>query len=127
MSFSPQEKQNAGQSNYHVNFYAPVTTSQIQQGSIESSQAIYTEVDFRELRNFTTELRKRIPELGLPDGEKQQLAAELGSVEAQLNAPQPKRTVIAECLSSVRNILEGCAGSLVASGLLQTLAALFPR
>ena len=48
-----------------------------------------------------------VEQLGLQVGQRQQLIAELTSVEAQLDAPQPKRTLISECFSSGRNILEG--------------------
>jgi hypothetical protein len=127
MTFSAREKQAASAANYHVHFHGPVTTSQIQQGSIHSSQTISSEIDINRLLDFLTDLRDRMPELSLRAELERQMAADVASVEAQLTAPQPKRSIIAECLSSVRNVLEGCVGSLIASGLLQQLSTIWPR
>jgi len=41
-----------------------------------------------------------------------------------MSASKPKATIITECLGSIRRILEGAAGSVIASGLLSKIAAL---
>jgi hypothetical protein len=127
MTFSEKEKKTASEANYHVHYHGNVGTSQIQQGTIDSSQTISTNVDLGGLKSFVAELHKHVAELKLTADREKQLEAELASVEAQLSAPQPRRGVIAECLSSVQNILEGCAGSLIATGLLQELARVWPH
>ncbi len=127
MTFSEKEKKTASEANYHVHYHGNVGTSQIQQGTIDSSQTISTNVDLGGLKSFVAELHKHVAELKLTADREKQLEAELASVETQLSAPQPRRGVIAECLSSVQNILEGCAGSLIATGLLQELARVWPH
>jgi AbiTii-like protein len=122
MTFSEKEKKSASEANYHVHYHGNVGTSQIQQGTVDSSQTISTQIDLGGVKSLVAELRSQIPELKLAADRESQMLAELASIEAQLSAPQPRRGVIAECLSSVRNILEGCAGSLIASGLLQQVA-----
>lgn len=126
MTFSEKEKKTASEANYHVHYHGPVTTSQIQQGTTDSSQTISTTIDLGGVKSLVAELRSHIAELKLTAGRQRQMLAELASIEAQLSAPEPRRGVIAECLSSVRNILEGCVGSLIASGLLQRLAQVWP-
>jgi hypothetical protein len=41
-----------------------------------------------------------------------------------LASPKPNRVVIRELLASITNILEGCAGSMLAAGILHKLTAM---
>jgi AbiTii-like protein len=127
MTFSEKEKQIASGTNYHVHFHGPVGTSQIQQGAMQSSQEITTEVDLRSVDQFIEQLRREIPTLSLELNLQKQIAADLRSIEAQLAMPKPNPGVIAECLRSVRSVLEGCVGSMIASGLLQLLSTILPK
>jgi hypothetical protein len=127
MTFSEKEKKTASEANYHVHYHGNVGTSQVQQGSVDSSQTISAQLDLGGVKSLVAELRSQIPDLKLVADRESQMLAELVSIEAQLSAPQPRRGVITECFSSVRNILEGCAGSLIASGLLEQLARIWPK
>jgi hypothetical protein len=89
---------------------------------VESSQLISAQVDLDGLRAFIAEASAKLEQLKLQSEQKAQVVAELKCVEPQLSAPQPKRAVISECLHSIRNVLEGCTGSLVAAGLLTPFA-----
>jgi AbiTii len=122
MSFSEKEKQSASQTNYNVTI-GQVTTLQLQQGTYRSSQSISQELDTIGLRDFLRKLQDRINELGLQPQERELLVADAKSIEGQLISPKPKHTVIDECLKSIKNILEGCAGSLAATTLLKGIAA----
>lgn len=127
MTFSDREKKTASEANYHVHYHGNVGKSQIQQGTVDSSQVITTrQFDIDAVKAVVTELRANVAQLELAADQNRQLAAELASIEAQLAAPQPRQGIIAECLDSVRNILEGCAGSLIASGLLHRLVQILP-
>jgi AbiTii len=117
MTFSPEEKKSASHINYNVHFHQSVTTAQIQQGTVASSQSLTSTVDIAGLQKLTSELSNAISQLGLQSEQLRQFTAELGSVSAQLQAPQPNHTIIEEGLKSIRNILEGCAGSVLASAL----------
>lgn len=127
MTFSEREKKTASEANYHVHYHGSVGASQVQQGTVSSSQTISARIDLDGVKSLVAELRSQIPELKLVADRESQMLAEIGSIEAQLSAPQPRRGVVAECLSSVRNILEGCAGSLIASGLLEHVARVWPK
>jgi AbiTii-like protein len=121
MTFSPKEVQSASQINYIVNFHQGAAGAHIQQGSSNSSQSITTNVNTAALKSLTSEILEAINELNLESRQQQQLSAELKSVNAQLEAPQPSHSMITEGLKSVRTILEGCAASMLATGLLQKL------
>jgi hypothetical protein len=122
MSFSEKEKQTASQTNYNVTI-GQVTTLQMQQGTHGSSQSIFQGVDTEGLREFLQGLQDRIKELQLQPDQQAQLMADVKSVDGQLASPRPNHIVINECLRSMKNILEGCAGSLLATTLLNGLAA----
>ncbi|MGI9072250.1 MAG: hypothetical protein ACR2JB_13275 [Bryobacteraceae bacterium] len=122
--FSEQEKATASHSNYTINYNAPVNNSQIQQGNAHSMQSMSTVVlDLEPLRNLVQRLSHEAAKLGLQPVDNAQLDAEVRTVDTQLSSPRPNRTVIGEALRSIRNILEGCAGSILATGLLNEIAA----
>src|SRR5437660_65209 len=47
---------------------------------------------------------------------------ETANIEAQIDSSRPKHGILTESLRSLRTVLEGAAGSLVASGLLPQLS-----
>jgi len=123
MTFTPTEKAAAAQAHYTINYNAPVGTSQIQQGSPGASQTVST-VDLTALRDVLTELKDRIAELRLCAQDAGQLQADVQGIENQLASPKPNQVVIRELLASITNILEGCAGSMLAAGILHKLTGM---
>lgn len=94
--------------------------SQIQQGTINSSQAgTFASYDLQQLKEFIQSLKTLIPELGLSPEDGKEMEAEIVTIETQLVSPKPKSLIIKECLKSLKNILEGAAGSILSSELLQ--------
>jgi hypothetical protein len=76
-----------------------------------------------EVTAFLGDLRQSIDRLGLDGEAREEVAAEIRTVEAQLESPRPKSTIVRESLGSVRRILEGAAGG--AGG--QLALTLLPR
>lgn len=97
--------------------------SQIQAGTRHSHQtgAFTTSVDADQLRSFLEALKRDLPALGLPAQERADADAEVATVEAQLGASKPKVSVIRECLTSLRAILEGAAAGAVGGTLVEHL------
>lgn len=126
MSFTPSEKETAEKMSYNINnFYGPVLSPQIQQHTSNSLQISTTkQFDLSELRSFIEELRQQLGKLNLERHIEQELQAEVTRVEAQLSSPKPKEGVIRESLSSIKRMLEGAGGALVAQLLLR-LGSLF--
>jgi len=52
------------------------------------------------------------------------LGAEVQTIETRLASPSPNRPELHESLRTVRNLLEGCAGNSIGSGLLFEVAKL---
>ena len=123
LTFTPTEKATAAEAHYTINYNAPVGISQIQQGSPGASQTAST-VDLTPLREVLTELKGRIAELKLCAQDAGQLQADVQGIENQLASPKPNRVVIRELLASITNILEGCAGSILAAGILHKLTGM---
>jgi hypothetical protein len=122
-AFTPEEKDKASNLAPNVyQFFGPISDSQIQAGSPHSVQTFAKTVDLEIVRDFVTETSGSIDKLELQPDKKKELEAELQTLESQLASPKPKMTVIKECLRSSRSILEGVAGSAIASGLLHKLA-----
>ena len=69
------------------------------------------------------ELSKKIKEasdkIGLSSKKLEELNAELQTIKSQLKSPRSKRAIIKESFTSIRHILEGVGGSIVAHILLE--------
>ncbi len=125
MTFTTHEKEIAQSSTYNINnFYGPVSSSQIQQQTSDSSQLLTTEkIDVEPILKFINEMKERLSELELTGDTKEELNAELNTVYAQANSPKPKPSILRESLSSIRRILEG-AGGAIAAHLLISLGSI---
>jgi hypothetical protein len=99
--------------------------SQIQQASSGAKQVTtIDESKYEQLKEFLQSLKESIERLELEPQQKSDLQAEIQTIDAQMSSSMPKNTIIMECLGSVRKVLEGAAGSAIASGLLFKFGAL---
>lgn len=100
-----------------------MNNSQIQQGSDRSGQTFNqnSSMDFKGLELFLEQMKKDIEKLNLPEYSYKEAMAKINTVASQVSSPKPKNTIIQECLKTLRIILEGAAGSIVATGLLNQL------
>ncbi len=118
--FSEEEVKIATDNRYTVNYFmGNVTNSQIQQdtsGSLQSYSNI--SIDVAKAKSIMELLANNITALNLDDNLKEMLALQIKAVNAELASAQPKNNIIIESLCSIRNILEGIAGSLIASGII---------
>ena len=79
--------------------------STIQQGTIGSSQTLNTgSKGLDQLRAFIEQLSHSLSldELNLETDERREINAEVTTVEAQINSPKPKTSILIEGLSSIR-------------------------
>ncbi len=126
LSFSVKEKEAAASTSYHItNFYGPVGQSQIQQSSLNPVQvSIQNDLDLERVRAFIVSLEKSIGELKLHAATEKELAAQVKTVEAQLESPNPKTSIITDALETVQVILENAGGTLAAQLVTQLVQAL---
>ena len=122
MSFSKKEKQIADKATYQItNYIGSMQNSQLQQDSSGAIQKLNIGINIDDLLAFITELNKSIDKLDLEENEKQKLITEIGTIENQSNSLKPKQKIIFESLKTLRTILEGMAGNVIAAGLLSKL------
>ncbi len=126
LSFSREEKQTANRVSYQiVNNIGSMSNSQLQQHSPTAMQNLNVGIDLQQVLAAVTEIRARQEELGLSSEEASELNAELTTIELQSKSPKPKGTIIKEALKSIKVILEGATGNIVAAGLLRLIASVF--
>jgi len=125
MSFSTDEKKAASQVTYQItNNIGSMQNSQLQQDSAGAHQTQNISQSGTEISDFIKELKASIPNLELSQEKCSELESDVFSIENQLSSPNPKSVIIVESLNSVRNILEGTAGSILATELLAQLSSL---
>jgi hypothetical protein len=101
--------------------------SQIVQNSSNTSLTNTYDPKSSEFKELVRAIKVAIPKLNLEPGKTNQLHVDIGTVEVQIGAPNPKRSIITESMHSIRNIVEGAIGSAVASGLLPAIYQYFPK
>lgn len=103
--------------------------SQIQQGTIQSSQSITSAQpdEVEAVRKFVSRVRAMETELGLSADAKQDLDAEIATLEAQTNSRSPKRSVFRAVAESVGNILKSAPAQAAAVELAKDLPKLLGR
>ncbi len=104
---------------YKINAHT-ITNSPIQQGSPGATQSLTVigEDHKQNLEDIVRSLRSSIDQLGLEDGDKAELEAEVQTLEAQVTSPKPKKEIVHPSLQSAKNILEGAASSVTAQGII---------
>jgi hypothetical protein len=125
MSFSKDEKHAASQVTYQItNNIGSMQNSMLQQhsaGAAQTQNITQSKIDLSELiRN----IKASTPNLSLEQEIDAELKAEISTLEHQIASPKPKQVIINESLKSIRSILEGVVGSVIATGLLAQIASL---
>jgi hypothetical protein len=105
---------------FHTAIYGSVQGSQIVVGggSIDQSPLTFNRTDSVEwppITDFVTQLRDIIESSSLDETPKKIATSDLSTIETQLQSPQPKPSIIVESLKSVRTVLEGSIGNLMAN------------
>jgi hypothetical protein len=99
--------------------------SQIQQGAISSTQSgTFMPLDLAAVAEFVRGLEDLLPQLGLTGDDDAVARSDIATIETQLSSPRPKVEFIKESLRSIKNIAEGAAGSVAASGIVVAVTKL---
>lgn len=102
-----------------------MSKSTIQQASPGAVQQVkLEEAEVQETRALVQEIKSQLDQFELSPEDRQQVEAEVSTIEAQLGSPKPRRTAIAECLASLRTILERAAAGVLAAPIVAKIAAL---
>lgn len=92
--------------------------SQIQQGTVSGRQTgNFKLTNTQDLNDFIRLLKEKRQELKLNREDESEIEAEISTLESQIVSSRPKRGIIQESLSSIKRILEGAGGAIVAQQL----------
>ena len=121
LSFSEKEKEAATSTSQNINnFYGPVHGPQIAQGNQQAIQVSSTfQVDVESLKALIEKIESAAQQLDIPTDKHAEFESELATLKAQASSPNPKKGIVKEGLSSLRNILEGASGSALGQVILQ--------
>jgi hypothetical protein len=88
------------------------TNAQFQVANKDSSQniTVINQNQSTELKEIIVELKQILNQTRLPDEKKQELEAEVQTIETQSKSPKPKVKIIKDALSSAKGIVEEAAG-----------------
>jgi len=101
--------------------YGTMIGSPVQQATVQSQQSVQqTITPPPELGQLLAELRDALDRLDLPDAQRDELRADVETAQAQVGSPRPKRSILAECLGSIRRVLEGAVANVAANATLAT-------
>lgn len=127
-SFTQEEKETAKKNQYTINIYKNISNSQIQQNTNNSSQ--YKEnksLDIDDVIKIVEVMNSKISDLNLEVNNEKEILEEIQTIRAQLESPKPKNSIIKESLKTIRNVLEGMAGSLIAPRLIMEISKLIQQ
>jgi hypothetical protein len=105
--------------------FAPLSVlminSQLQVATIGSSQHQTVTMSSQQVQieEFVTELRRRLPSLGLADTDRAVAEADLAAVESQLTSPRPNDGILREGLRTLRALVEGIADNAAYDALVE--------
>lgn len=120
MSFSKEEKNIASKTTYNItnitNKIGNMQNSQIQQHST-GPQTLNVNNELQALIEFLSKLVSCLDSLELEEDSKNELLAEVEAIQLQANSSSPKNGIIFEGLKTIRTILEGAGGNIVANNL----------
>jgi hypothetical protein len=96
--------------------------SQIQQSTNQSTQVLtYRNNDIEAILKFVGELKSQLSEIELDTEAQAEVESDIATIESQSKSPRPKSTIIKECLLSIKSVLEGVAGNVIAALLVQQI------
>ncbi|EJS78024.1 hypothetical protein ICY_00776 [Bacillus cereus BAG2X1-3] len=123
MSFSKEEQEKAQNSNPITTIiHGNATGLQIQSQTSNSSQTIQQDnLDIQKVDELLHNIKEHMSQINLSNEQKETINANVETIERQKQLSSPNSTIIKEGFSTIRNILEGVTGSIVASGLIHHL------
>lgn len=130
MSFTIEEVKAAGSVNYQItNNIGSMNNSQLQQHSNDSPQTLNNQLDIAKLTDLVAHLKSAVNQLSINENDLKEYEAELKTIDSQMSSPKPKISILHESLKSLRSILEGATGSVLATELslkISTIIQLLP-
>lgn len=123
MSFTKDEIGTANEQSYSVqNFYGDINDSQIQGNSKSSPQSqSRSTVDKDAIKDIIKSIEENKAQIPMSSKNQDILSDSIRVLQEEIEKPDPKKNTISEKIKTIRNIMEGAAGSIIASGILYKL------
>ncbi|PHD44854.1 hypothetical protein COF67_25395 [Bacillus toyonensis] len=112
-----KEKQEPIKQDFSVHFHGNASGIQFQQNSPNSTQTMTNGVDVGQIADLIAKIKENLNQTGLSEEQQSIVESEVETVTAELVSAQPQPTVIQKSLQSIRTMLEGAGGNVIASGL----------
>ena len=126
MKFTDEEKRIASEKNYTVNnFYGNILNSQIQQNSNQSLQTINNALDIDKIVKVVELISTHKKDILVLLDNPKDFEKELDVVNGEIKKANPSKEVISQSFKTIRNILEGIAGNMIAAGILYQIHLFF--
>ncbi len=77
----------------------------------------YSESEIKELKNIMIQIKDNLNTINLDESQQKQLEAETQAVQSELDNNNPKKKFIRDKLGSIKRILEGATGNIIAQGI----------
>lgn len=114
LQFTIREKEIAEEKSSKYNMIFNDSVVQVGEGNIQN----VNQINLDEVSGLLTDIKDSIRDLELDSDQAKELTIGMDTIESQISLKQPNQVIIKESLISIKSILEGCAGSLIASGLM---------
>ncbi len=99
-----------------------MTNSAIQQGVSNTTQSVvFTDNNKNDLKILIEELSKIKDRLFSDINQTEEFNAELNTLQSQVQSPKPKKLIISESLKTIRNLIEGVAGNMIAPTIIELI------
>lgn len=120
LSFTKEEKEKAKKNEYNVNnYYGDIQNSQIQQNTTNSNQYMnFENIKESEVLRVLKLIKENLDSIEFNETDGAVVGSEIQTIDAQLKSPKPNKNIIGQSLKTIRNLMEGMSGSLIASGVL---------
>lgn len=126
ISFSAKDRTHAAENatSYNItNFFGSVSRAQVTHGEHAlASMDVSPGMNIAEVVQLIEKIKDSIGEKSLDGDKRDELNAEIKTVEAQAASPRPKQSVIKDSLWTIRSILEGLASDLVVQMIIVELS-----
>lgn len=102
----------------NILFVKQMIGSSVQQGTTNSVQTTTINADcIGKIHEFIREVKNKIDEIAVVPEVKQEILADLGTLQMQADSPKPKHGILKESLQSLKRIFEGAVGGAIGTQL----------
>lgn len=103
------------------NFHGNTSGVQFLQNSPNSIQTMTNQIDLEQVSDFISKIKENLTKLELPQSQQNVVESAVEAISHEIESPQPKHAAVKQSLLSIKTMLEGAVGNLVASGVLYEL------